>query len=179
VYLNRRKRLIVRTVAGLFIPALFASCATFKGSELTTVMVTACAYETTFINFKNCVDRAWNADLITQENRPESLALQFNSRMQLLAEGVTQQRISDIDAISHAINLAYQLRVLGESEISYQSAVLRQFLEESATNTSNTAPSPLKDKSPVTVYCAKIRDSSRQIYAFSGIACPFGYAPRL
>jgi len=172
-------RPLVHVSVWLVASALFAGCATFSSPGLTTVMATTCSNEITFNGFRSCVNSAWYANVVAQGYGSDPLVLQFNSRMQLLAQGVAQRQISDIDAISNATSLAYQLRAIEESEISRQNDALRRVLEEAARYPSNSTPSRPTNSAPSTVYCTRIGDSSRQVYTFNSIACPVGYAPTL
>ena len=160
-------------------PFLFAGCATFTSPGLTTVMGTTCANETTFNSFRSCVNNAWYANVVAQGYGSDPLVLQFNSRMQLLTQGVAQRQISDIDAISNATDLAYNLRAVEGSQIARQNDALRGMLEEAARYPSNSTPSRPTISPPSAVYCTRIGDGSRQVYAFNNIACPAGYAPAL
>jgi len=152
-------------------------CADFTGPTLTKVISTTCGNEIKFNNFRNCINRNWHDQVVAQGYGADPLAQQFNSRMRLLSEAVAQRQISDIDAISNAMNLAYQLKTVEAAQIDSQNEALLRNLSRAASVPQSSNPARTTSNIPQAVSCTKIGDFSGRVYSFRGIACPAGYAP--
>jgi hypothetical protein len=162
---------VTRNFVGLVIIFLLSACASYTGPQLTSVMASTCANQSQFSGFRTCVNNFWYSRVVAEGYGNEPNALLFNNRMRLLGQAVAQRQISDAEAIINATNLAYQLRANEQAEIRRQNNALLQVL-------SGTVTAP-QTNTTLRVSCTRIGDASRQIYTFSAIACPFGYAPSL
>ncbi len=170
---------VLAPAVGLLL-AMFSGCATYSGPQLTTVMATACAGQSSFSTFRSCINTHWYSRVTAQGYGGDPRAQQFMNRMHLLGQAVSQGQISDLDAIANATNLAYQLRSIEQAEIARQNDALLQALSRSlATPPASTSSRSTVAPRQTTVSCTRIGDLSRQIYTFNGIACPAGYAPTL
>lgn len=158
-------------LVAIFIFAL-AGCG-YTGPTLTTVISTSCSNEYNFNNFRTCLNNIWFRNIAAQGYGSDPLAQQFNSRMQLLAQGVAQGQFSDTEAIMNATNFAYQLRSIEQADMAAQNEALRRVLQGAASYTSPALPA---NNRPSTVQCRKIADISRQVFTFNGTVCPVGYA---
>lgn len=174
---KKEQEVFMRVIlVAIFIFAL-AGCG-YTGPGLTSVISTSCANEYNFNNFRTCVNNIWFRNIVAQGYGSDPLAQQFNSRVQLLAQGVAEGQFSDTEAIINATNFAYQLRSIEQADMAAQNEALRQLLQGAASYTSPELPANTSPTS-FSARCTRVGDISRQVFTFSGIVCPIGYAPSI
>ena len=153
-----------------------AGCATYSGPLLTNVIDGYCPGQKTFAQFENCINTYWYYPNTAAGQGNELVGI-FESRMDLLRIYVSEGHMSDAVAIANSRSLAYQLRANERATARQANYQLMQVLS-SAAATTNLPRSQSAPTTP-TSRCRRMGDTSGQIYTFSRIGCPFGYAPAL
>jgi hypothetical protein len=168
---------LVFAASTLIFSILLVGCSTYGGPQLTSVMTTTCANQSSFGGFRSCINGAWYNGVVAAGYGNDPYVLLFNTRMQLLSRAVSERRLSDSDAIFNATDFALQLRTAEQAQIAQQNDAFLRALSQAATSTQNTGTSPPQNSPSRVVACIKLGDITRQIQNFYGIACPVGYAP--